>query len=346
MNLYESVIRPLMFRLEAEQAHDLTLRGLRLAARALPNPAPDDYILAIEVLGLKFSNPFGLAAGFDKNAEVYNAMYKLGFGFSEVGTLTPQAQIGNPIPRIFRLPDHEAVINRLGFNNGGQVNAVERLRETPKRGLVGVNIGANKTATDRIADYVTGAARFKDLCDYLTINISSPNTPGLRDLQASAQLDELLERVMAVHLSCPVLVKIAPDIADEDIADIIAIAKKHRIAGLIVSNTTINRDGLVGETMASEQGGLSGRPLFQRSTDLLREISSQAGKDLVLIGVGGIASGDDAYEKILAGASLIQLYTAMIYQGPWAIKVMKRDLRDRLRVDGFARLADAVGAKK
>lgn len=344
--MYKSVIRPLMFRLEPERAHDLTLRGLRLASRVLPNPSSDDYILAIDVLGLRFSNPFGLAAGFDKNAEVYNAMFKLGFGFSEVGTLTPQAQIGNPTPRVFRLPEHEAVINRLGFNNGGHVRAVERLRETPRLGLVGVNIGANKTATDRIADYVTGAARFKDLCDYLTINISSPNTPGLRDLQAGAQLDELLGRVMALGLTCPVLVKIAPDLADEDIADIIKIAKTHHVAGLIVSNTTITRDGIEGDPMASEIGGLSGRPLFRKSTNLLREIAKQAGKDLVLIGVGGVASGDDAYEKILAGASLVQLYTSMIFQGPFAVKTMKRDLRDRLRVDGYTRLADAVGAKK
>ncbi len=346
MSIYKSVIRPIMFRLEPERAHELTLHGLKLAARFWPNPPPDDYILAIDALGMRFSNPFGLAAGFDKNADVYNAMFKLGFGFSEVGTVTPQAQIGNPVPRIFRLLDHEAVINRLGFNNGGQVRAVERLRETPKRGILGVNIGANKTATDRIADYVTGAARFKDVCDYLTINISSPNTPGLRDLQAGAQLEELLERVMSLRLSCPVLVKIAPDIADEDIADIVAIAQKHKVAGLIVSNTTIDREGVSSDPAASEQGGLSGRPLFRKSTDLLREIARQAGQDLVLIGVGGIASGDDAYEKILAGASLIQLYTAMIYQGPTVIKTMKRDLRDRLRVDGFKRLADAVGTEK
>lgn len=344
MSFYTTIIRPALFRIPPERAHTWTLRALRYVGPMLSSPVPDDYILSIDVLGRRFSNPFGLAAGFDKNAEVYHAMQKLGFGFVEVGTLTPQPQPGNPSPRLFRLTEYEAVINRLGFNNGGQVKAVERLREAPPSGPLGVNIGANKTATDRIADYVTGAARFKDLCNYLTINISSPNTPGLRDLQAGAQLDELLTRVLEIDVSIPVLVKIAPDLADEDVSDIVALAQRHNIAGLIISNTTIDHAAVTAHKHGQEPGGLSGGPLFRRATDLLGEIFDQAGHSLVLIGAGGISSGADAYEKILAGASLVQLYTALIFQGPFVLGRYKRELRDRLRADGYNQLSQAIGA--
>jgi dihydroorotate dehydrogenase len=337
-------IRSALFRIEPEKAHNLTLKALRLGARLLPEPRPDDYLLGSDVLGLHFSNPFGLAAGFDKNAEVPTAMHKLGFGFTEVGTLTPEAQLGNPTPRVFRLPEHEAVINRLGFNNRGQRDAYERLLEHRGKGIIGVNIGANKTATDRIADYVTGVARFKLLADYLTINISSPNTPGLRDLQAADALDELIGRVAEQQSPIPVFLKIAPDLADEEISDIVRVAREHKIQGLIISNTTLERTAVADHPHANESGGLSGRPLMDASTRLLSDIYKLAGEDLVLIGVGGIRSGADAYAKIRAGASLVQLYTALVFQGPFAIRQMKKDLVDLLRRDGFNSLQSAVGA--
>ncbi len=343
MTIYKK-IRSTLFRIEPEKAHDLTLKGLRLGAGILPNPRPDDYLLASNVLGIQFSNPFGLAAGFDKNAEVTAAMYKLGFGFSEVGTLTPEPQLGNPTPRIFRLPEHEAVINRLGFNNRGQRAAYERLLERRGKGIIGVNIGANKTATDRMADYVTGVARFKLLADYLTINISSPNTPGLRDLQAADALDELIGRVAEQKAPVPILLKIAPDLTDEEISDIVRIARHHKIQGLIISNTTLDRSAVSEHPSADEAGGLSGRPLMDASTKLLSDIYKLAGDELVLVGVGGVSSGADAYAKIRAGASLVQLYTALVFQGPFAVRQMKRDLVDLLRRDGFNSLQSAVGA--
>lgn len=344
MNLYQRFARPLLFRFDPETVHGLTVKALRYGGRLLAEPGPDDYLLGVNAFGLHFPNPFGVAAGFDKDGEAAEGLRRLGFGFVEVGTLTPEPQIGNPKPRIFRLPEAEAVINRLGFNNNGQISAYERLREDPPAGILGVNIGANKTATDRIADYVTGVSRFKALADYLTINISSPNTPGLRDLQTRDQLDELLSRVFDLQPHIPIVLKIAPDIHEHDLADITSLALKHKLAGLIISNTTIDHMAVSGLPHADEAGGLSGRPLMARSTDVLRDVYRIVGKKIILIGVGGVSTGADAMAKIQAGASLLQLYSAIVYHGPLLVRTLKKDLLFRLRAEGFNALSDAIGS--
>ena len=310
----------------------------------------DDPILAIRRFGLEFSNPVGLAAGFDKNAEISAAALKLGFGFTEFGTVTPRSQPGNPQPRIFRLPAQRAVINRLGFNNEGLEAAALRaevLRDSKRRpaGIVGGNIGKNKDSTDAVADYVTGAARLSPLVDYVTVNVSSPNTPGLRALQGRAVLTDLLSAVQAARRApVPVLVKIAPDMTDEDLEDMIRAVIDTQAAGIIVSNTTIARPADIPARFAREAGGLSGAPLFARSTEMLRRAYRLAGDAIPLIGVGGIGCADDAYEKIRAGASLVQLYTALIYQGPALVQRIKSGLAARLRADGYSRLEDAIGS--
>jgi dihydroorotate dehydrogenase len=307
---------------------------------------PDDPILAIRRFGLQFSNPVGLAAGFDKNAEVPEAALRLGFGLTEFGTVTPRPQAGNPKPRIFRLPEQQAVINRLGFNNEGLDEAARRAKALQNRrpGIIGGNIGKNKDSTDAVADYVTGAARLSPLVDYLTVNVSSPNTPGLRALQGRAALTELLSAVQAARRApVPVLVKIAPDLTEDDLEDIITAVIDTQVAGIIISNTTIERPAGLPPDLASEAGGLSGVPLFAPSTEMLRRAYRLAGDSVALVGVGGIASADDAYAKIRAGASLVQLYTALIYQGPGLVRRIKAGLAARLRADGFVRLEDAIG---
>jgi dihydroorotate dehydrogenase len=329
-----------------EAAHRATILGLRMGLGGR-DARVDDPILAIERFGLKFANPLGLAAGFDKNAEVVAAMLGLGFGFAEFGTVTPKAQPGNPKPRIFRLPAQQAIINRLGFNNEGLEAAAERAaRLEYSRGIVGGNIGKNKDQTDAVADYVAGAARLSPLVDYLTVNVSSPNTPGLRALQGRAILTELLSAVQdARRKPVPVLVKIAPDLTDADLDDIIHAAADSKIAGIIVSNTTVARPHDLPPELASETGGLSGVPLFQPSTEMLRKAFRRSGGAIPLVGVGGIASADDAYAKIRAGASLVQLYTALVYQGPGLVARIKAGLATRLRAEGFTRLEDAIGTE-
>ena len=349
MGIY-TILRPLLFRLPPETAHDLTLKALALAGRVIPARTPDDHILACTVLGKKFPNPIGLAAGFDKNGGIMGGVLKLGFGFTEIGTLTPLPQPGNPCPRVFRLPGHEAVINRLGFNNLGQVAAYHRLSlfraGMTRRGesaIVGLNIGANKNSNDRIADYEKGAARFAPLADYLTVNISSPNTPGLRDLQALPQVTEIVARVRKVAPDTPLLVKIAPDLDMDDALAIAQMALEKNVDGLIVSNTTIDRQGITGAPGGEEEGGLSGQPLFDASTAMLSEIYDLTRGRLALVGVGGIASPDQAYAKICAGADLVQLYTGLIYEGPWIIGHLRRGLAELLRRDGFENVAEATG---
>jgi dihydroorotate dehydrogenase len=329
-----------------EAAHRATIHGLRLGLGGRDD-RPDDPILAISRFGLDFTNPVGLAAGFDKNAEVVDAMLGLGFGFAEFGTVTPLPQPGNPKPRIFRLPDQQAVINRLGFNNAGLDAAAERAARLKRRhGIVGGNIGKNKDQTDAVADYVAGAARLSPLVDYLTVNVSSPNTPGLRALQGRAILTELLSAVQAARQRpVPVLVKIAPDLSDADLDDIVHAVADSKIAGIIVSNTTIARPPELPPGLAQETGGLSGRPLFQPSTEMLRKTYQMSGGAIPLVGVGGIASADDAYAKIRAGASLVQLYTALAYQGPRLVTRIKTGLAARLTADGFARLEEAIGTE-
>jgi dihydroorotate dehydrogenase len=341
MALYP-ILRPLIFRLGGEQAHRLTIAALKaLPAGKATEPDP---LLAIRVAGLDFPNPVGLAAGFDKDAEVYDRMLGLGFGFAEVGTLTPLPQPGNPRPRLFRLEEDRAVINRLGFNNGGQAAALARLHQRKRGRILGVNIGANKDSGDRIADYRAGVQTMAPVADYLTVNISSPNTPGLRALQDPAALDELLGAVMAERggEGPPVLLKLAPDLERADIDDIAKVAIDRGVDGLIVSNTTIERPPLRSRN-AREAGGLSGAPLQALALQRLRDFRSATGGALPLIAAGGIGSGADAYERIRAGASLVQLYTALVYEGPGLARRIARDLRRLLQRDGFRNLAEAVG---
>jgi dihydroorotate dehydrogenase len=336
-----SALRPLLFRLDPERAHRLTIAGLRL----LPTSAPSfDPRLATTVAGLTFPSPVGLAAGFDKDAEVPDAMLGLGFGSVEIGTLTPLPQVGNPKPRLFRLAQDEAVINRMGFNNQGQPAAHARLAARQRTGMVGVNIGANKDASDRIADYAAGVRTMGDVADYLTINISSPNTPGLRELQDAGALGELLSAVRAARApnGPPVFLKVAPDLQPSDIEDITRAAIDHGIDALIVANTTIGRPPLR-SPQAGEAGGLSGAPLKLLALERLRDFRRATGGQLPLIAAGGIASADDAYDRIRAGASLVQLYSALVYHGPGLARLITTGLVNRLDRDGFATLGDAIG---
>jgi dihydroorotate dehydrogenase len=335
----------LLRALDPEAAHDLTLRALR-AGLGGRQAVTHDPILEQTLWGHTFPNPVGLAAGFDKNVEVADAMLALGFGFVEGGSVTPRPQAGNPRPRLFRLPQDAAVINRMGFNNRGVAAVVERLADRKRRGILGINVGKNKETEDAAADYALGAAVLAPYADYLVCNVSSPNTPGLRALQERERLIALVGRVRAALGTPhpPLLLKIAPDLTPDDMRDIAEVAVAQAIDGLIVSNTTIARPPELRSRHQGEAGGLSGRPLFAPSTAILREMYRLTGGRLPLIGVGGIASGGDAYAKIRAGASLVQLYTALVYQGPSLIAAICRDLAARLRADGFTALRQAVGA--
>lgn len=333
--------------LEPEAAHRATVR-LMASPFAPRFDVRSDPMLAIDVAGIRFKNPLGLAAGFDKNAEAPDAMLRLGFGFVEVGAVTPRPQPGNERPRVFRLREDEAVINRYGFNNEGLEKIAGRLARRERKGVVGVNLGANKDSADRIEDFVAGVRRLEGLVDFYTVNISSPNTPGLRALQDRASLVELLSRVIAardgLETKAPVFLKVAPDLADSDKADIAAAIVERKIDALIVSNTTIARPATLKSPYASEKGGLSGRPLFAPSTALLKEFHLALRGRIPLVGVGGVASLDDAYAKIRAGASLVQLYTALIYKGPALVAEIVEGLPKKLRADGFSSVSDAVGA--
>ncbi|PZU46853.1 MAG: dihydroorotate dehydrogenase (quinone) [Sphingomonas sp.] len=331
--------RPLLFTLDAETAHSLTLKALELrSAGAGPSADP---LLITRFAGLAFPNPIGLAAGFDKDARVWRQMLALGFGFVETGTLTPRPQSGNPRPRIFRLPANEAVINRLGFNNGGLAAAVPRLAQHSR---LGVNVGANKDSTDRIADYATGVRAVRDSAAWITLNISSPNTPGLRGLQGDA-LPELLAAAAEANGQGgpPLFLKVAPDLDAEQIDAIVDAALASRLAGLIISNTTIARPATLSGPHIGETGGLSGQPLFEPSTAVLREFAVRLRGRLPLIGVGGVSTAEQAYAKIRAGASAVQLYTAMVYQGPGLPARIAAGLSLLLRRDGFRSVAEAVG---
>lgn len=344
MSIYR-FIRPLLFALDAEQAHRLTIAGLKLLP-PLPLRAHAPQ-LATRVAGLDFPSPVGLAAGFDKNAEVPDAMLRLGFGFVEVGTLTPRPQEGNPKPRLFRLKEDQAVINRMGFNNEGQAAAIARLRKRAGRpGIVGINIGANKDSDDRIADYAAGVRAMAPLASYLTVNISSPNTPDLRALQSRAALDELLAGVIEARGDNrpPVFLKVAPDLEPADIEDIAAVSLARGIDGLIVSNTTITRPDGLRSRYAQETGGLSGAPLRDRALDMLKRFRKTTGAALLLIGAGGIASAEDAYARIRAGASLVQIYSALAFEGPGLVSRINAGLVRLLERDGLAHIGEAIGA--
>ncbi len=364
------LLRPLIFALDAETAHRWTVRTLRAAGST--EAAPDDPILSQEIWGRRFANPVGLAAGFDKEAEVVASALGLGFGFVEAGGVTPRPQPGNPRPRLFRLAEDRAVINRMGFNSGGLAAFAERLGEFRRRhpapaGLVGVNLGKNKnTPGERAAeDYAAGAACLAPLVDFLVVNVSSPNTPGLRALQDPVELVKIIRAVRAamaeatrasvgagprpapteLHRSVPLLLKLAPDLAAEDRAEVAALALAEGVDGLVIANTTIQRPASLASRHKSEAGGLSGAPLKVLALDALRDFRRLTEGQIPLIGVGGIASGEDAYRRIRAGACLIQLYTALVYEGPGLVARIKRDLAVRLRSDGFANVAAAVGAE-
>jgi dihydroorotate dehydrogenase len=329
-----SVARPLLHALDAETAHHATLAALQFAW--LPACPPDDKRLAVRAFGLDFPNPIGLAAGFDKDAVAPGNLLALGFGFVEIGTVTPRPQPGNPRPRLFRLDADRGVINRLGFNSAGHARAHANLaRRRGRGGIVGVNLGANKDSDDRIGDYVAGIDAFADVASYFTINVSSPNTPGLRDLQQAAALDELLARVLEARDRAPVrrplLLKIAPDLSLEELDDIVRVARERRIDGMIVSNTTISRPASLASSHASESGGLSGRPLFDLSTHMLGEAHQRVEGQFPLIGVGGIDGPEAALAKLDAGATLVQLYSALVFEGPELIARIKRGLLASLR---------------
>ncbi len=341
-----NIAAPFLRRLDPETAHRLTIAGLRIlpARRARVVDPPS---LKTCVLDRDFPNPVGLAAGFDKHAEVPDAMLALGFGFVEVGSVTPRPQPGNARPRVFRLDEDRAVINRYGFNSEGLAAVADRLRARMRRsGIIGVNLGANKESDDPFADYVEGIEELEGLAAYFVVNVSSPNTPGLRSLQARASLEALLGRVLRVRSDesqrTPLFVKIAPDLSQEEYGEVADVVLSHGVDGLIISNTTVDRPPLLG-AHRKESGGLSGVPLFEPSTRLLSEMYRLTEGRLVLIGAGGIASGRDAYEKIKSGASLVQIYTALVFEGPRLIDKIKRELAELLSADGYDNVSQAVG---
>ena len=337
------LLRPALFVLDAERAHGLALAALKWrGAGAPPQPGP----LAVEMAGLRFPNPLGMAAGFDKDGEVPDALLGLGFGFAEVGSITPLPQPGNPKPRLFRLAEDRAVINRMGFNNRGAEAAARLAARRRRGGIVGINIGANKDSPDRIADYAAMTRIMSPLASYLAVNISSPNTPGLRALQDEGALTGLLDAVLEARGSegPPVFLKVAPDLEPADIDAISRIAIDKKLGALIVSNTTISRPPLKSRH-AGEAGGLSGGPLKPLALQRLRDFRRATGGALPLVGVGGIATAEDAWERIRAGASLVQLYSAMVYEGPGIARRIVRGLEQLMRRDGFASVAEAVGSE-
>jgi dihydroorotate dehydrogenase len=348
---FDAFSLPLLRWFDPEDAHRLAVQGLKLLPPV--RPRTDDHKLMVRAFGLNFPNPIGMAAGFDKNAEVSDALLKLGFGFVEIGTVTPRPQIGNPRPRIFRLERDEAVINRLGFNNDGAEAVLRRLAgRAHLGGIVGVNVGANKDSEDRTADYVRLIETFAPVASYFTVNVSSPNTPGLRNLQQAEALDDLLARVIDARErvrqnagDSPVLLKIAPDLSLAELDDVVHIARSRRVDGMIVTNTTLSRPSTLREQIrAKESGGLSGRPVFRLSTRMVAETYVRAEGAFPLIGVGGIDSGGAALTKIRAGASLIQLYSALIYKGLGLVDDIKNDLSSTLLRTGRDSLAEIVGA--
>jgi len=353
MSLIADLAGSAMRLLDPEQAHRLAISGLKTGL--VPGcRVADDPALGVRLWDLDFPNPVGLAAGFDKNAEVPDALLKLGFGFVEVGSVTPKPQAGNPRPRLFRLSGDQAVINRMGFNNDGLAQVAERLRTRTSAGLVGVNVGANKDSQDRIGDYETGIAVCARFASYLTINVSSPNTPGLRDLQSRAALRELLERcceardvtTVDIGRKVPLVLKIAPDIDNQQMNEIAEEVLAAKIEGLMVSNTTLDRTELTDTKQANEAGGMSGRPLFRRSTIALAKMRQRVGPELPIIGVGGIESAETAWTKITAGATLIQIYTGMIFQGPGLAARIVGGLAEKVRANNMQSITDAVGVNQ
>ena len=343
-----SILRPFLFNIDPETAHDLAIKSLKL--NFLPTKifkVEDEEILNINIFGKSFSNPIGLAAGFDKSAEVYNSLLKFGFGFVEVGTVTPLKQHGNLKPRIFRLEEDAAMINRLGFNNDGIEIIKNRIKLSKKKGILGVNIGPNKNTKDQKNDFYLGLKNFYELADYITINISSPNTAALRNFHDQEKLKDLLTNLNKIKeknkTKVPLLLKVSPDINDDDIHEIADTAIKNNISGLILTNTTVGgRENLISDNK-KEEGGLSGEPLRKTSTNMIKKFYKHLNVKIPIIGVGGINSGKTAYEKITAGASLLQLYTSLIYKGPLIVKNIKKELIQILKSDGFNNIKEAIG---
>ena len=343
-----SILRPFLFKLDPETTHNLAIKSLKF--NILPRKifeVEDEQMLNIKLLGKNFPNPIGLAAGFDKSAEVYNPLLKLGFGFVEVGTVTPSKQFGNPKPRIFRLEDDGALINRLGFNNDGIEIIKNRIKSDEKKGILGINIGPNKDTEDQKTDFCLGLKNFFDIADYITINISSPNTEGLRDFHDQEKLKDLLLTLNTIKkdnkTNIPLLLKVSPDIQDNHIFEIADVATRSDISAIILTNTTDgNRDNLVSK-IKKEEGGLSGEPLQQISTNMIKKFYKQLNGKIPIIGVGGVNSGKSAYEKIIAGASLLQLYTGFVYRGPSTAKDIKKELIQILKNEGIKNIKDAVG---
>ncbi len=343
-----SVLRPFLFNLDPETAHDLAVKSLKF------NPLPskmfkveDEEMLNIELLGKNFPNPIGLAAGFDKSAEVYNSLLKLGFGFVEVGTVTPLKQYGNPKPRIFRLEEDQALINRLGFNNDGMEAIKDRIKSNSKKGILGVNIGPNKETKDQKNDFCLGLKNFFDIADYITVNISSPNTEGLRDFHDQQKLVDLIVSLNKIKkdngTNIPLLLKISPDINNSHISEIADAAIKNSISAIVLTNTTNRYRDNLKSSLKNEKGGLSGDPLHQISTNMIKSFSRELKGKIPIIGVGGVNSGKSAYEKILAGASLLQLYTSFVYRGPSAAKDIKKELIQILKSEGISNIKDVIG---
>jgi dihydroorotate dehydrogenase len=347
-----SLARSLLFAMDAEKAHGATISLLK-AAQYLPATRAEDPRLTVEAFGLRFPNPLGMAAGFDKHAEVPDALLRIGFSFTEIGTVTPLPQPGNPQPRLFRLVEDEGVINRFGFNSEGHRAVYSRMAaRMGKRGIVGVNVGANKDAADRVDDYVAGINAFADVAGYFTVNISSPNTPGLRDLQQAAGLDDLLARVLDARDAAvsragrkPVLLKIAPDLALGDLDDVVRVCRSRGVDGIIVSNTTITRPEHLRSPERAETGGLSGKPLFELSTTMLAETWRRVEGQFPLIGAGGIHDAQSAIDKLEAGASLLQLYSAIVFAGPALVGDIKRGLCDYMSANNIAGVAMMTGTK-
>ena len=343
-----SILRPFLFNIDPETAHDLAIKSLKF------NPLPskmfeveDEQMLKVKLLGKNFPNPIGLAAGFDKSAEAYSSLLRLGFGFVEVGTVTPLKQFGNPKPRIFRLKDDYALINRLGFNNDGIEIIKNRIKSDGKKGILGVNIGPNKETKDQKNDFCLGLKNFFDIADYITVNISSPNTEGLRDFHDQEKLKDLLLALNKIKkenkTDISLLLKVSPDIEDNHISEIVDVATKNNIAAIILTNTTNgNRDNLKSE-LKKQEGGLSGEPLQQISTNMIKKFYKQLNKKIPIIGVGGVNSGKSAYEKIIAGASLLQLYTSFVYKGPSVAKDIKKELIQILKTEGLNNIKEAIG---
>ncbi|MEO0497133.1 MAG: quinone-dependent dihydroorotate dehydrogenase [Pseudomonadota bacterium] len=349
----EAYTRKALFGVDAETAHNLTIKAMR-AGIVLPAPRAHDERLVVEKAGLRFANPFGIAAGFDKNAEVADAALRMGFGFHEVGTITPRPHAGNPKPRVFRLVEEKAVINRLGFNNQGANAALDRLRDrAAKPGLVGVNIGANKDSEDRVADYSSGISRFHSVAGYFTVNVSSPNTPGLRNLQAGDELVQLIDAVLSARdaakaedgCTVPVLLKIAPDMTLEQLEQTVGAVRSSGLEGMVVSNTTLDRKLVVGHRNAGEAGGLSGAPLFERSTQMLAQTRRLIGPDALLIGVGGVTDPQTAMAKMEAGADVVQVYSGLIYAGPQLPIDVRKAMARRCDVAGLKSITDITGTR-